>query len=548
MRQRCSIAFSNERDDFSAALSLLRMLERSDAMASEENSGQTSLGNQPGAISELLHTWRYFFLFLGLVALVAAFYAEEDWRGHRAWAKYKRELEAQGVRFDLSAHVPPSVPPEENFAVAIEQAIGMSPRYDAVSGKLRPQTRKEPYSNSWVTARMDLRAWQAAFLTLTNNNAPQSDTPTNPPPGRAQAAADVLAALSDCEAAIAELREASQRPFSRFRIVYGQDDPASILLPHLGQAKWISQVVQLRSTAELALHRTDEAFRDVMLLFSLADASRDEPLLISQLVRLSIMSIVLRPLCEGMDQWSELQLSALQQRLVPLDLCKQIRRALEAESILLGNREIDYLRGSPGKLKDLQTSFGTDAGISPLLAVAPGGWFDFEQVNYTRLFREELLPTIDVRNRQIAPSASRRLEQRFAALKGSPFAMMLRHDTFAALLLPHVTSVAQKTSFFQTGVDAATVACALQRYRLEHGRFPDTLDPLVPQFMTALPHDVINGQPLHYRRTAGDQFVLYSVGWNETDDGGTVGVSKTGDTIDQQAGDWVWASSAPTTD
>ena len=35
-----------------------------------------------------------------------------------------------------------------------------------------------------------------------------------------------------------------------------------------------------------------------------------------------------------------------------------------------------------------------------------------------------------------------------------------------------------------------------------------------------LPHDIINGQPLHYRRTDDGQFVLYSVGWDEKDDGG----------------------------
>ena len=85
----------------------------------------------------------------------------------------------------------------------------------------------------------------------------------------------------------------------------------------------------------------------------------------------------------------------------------------------------------------------------------------------------------------------------------------------------------------------ARVACALERYRLAHGEYPETLDALAPQFIEKLPHDIINGQPLHYRRTDDGQFVLYSVGWNETDDGGKVVLTK-GGSVDREKGDWVW--------
>jgi len=44
-----------------------------------------------------------------------------------------------------------------------------------------------------------------------------------------------------------------------------------------------------------------------------------------------------------------------------------------------------------------------------------------------------------------------------------------------------------------------------------------------------LPHDVVTGDSLKYRRTADGRFLLYSVGWNEKDDDG-----------DSDKGDWVW--------
>jgi hypothetical protein len=82
----------------------------------------------------------------------------------------------------------------------------------------------------------------------------------------------------------------------------------------------------------------------------------------------------------------------------------------------------------------------------------------------------------------------------------------------------------------QTLVHEALIACALERYRLAHNSYPETLDALVPQFLAQIPPDIIGGQPLHYRRTNEGKFLLYSIGWNEKDDGGKPGSDD----------DWVW--------
>ena len=67
-----------------------------------------------------------------------------------------------------------------------------------------------------------------------------------------------------------------------------------------------------------------------------------------------------------------------------------------------------------------------------------------------------------------------------------------------------------------------------------------TLDALAPSFIAAVPHDVIGGGPLKYRRTSDGLFVLYSVGWNEKDDGGVEGHRNGGSAPDFESGDWVW--------
>jgi hypothetical protein len=93
----------------------------------------------------------------------------------------------------------------------------------------------------------------------------------------------------------------------------------------------------------------------------------------------------------------------------------------------------------------------------------------------------------------------------------------------------------------QTATDQAAIACALERYRLANGQFPENLQALVPHFAAHLPNDAITGESFKYRRTDDGRFVLYSVGWNEKDDGGVPGETQ----FDRTQGDWVWEYPAP---
>jgi hypothetical protein len=61
-------------------------------------------------------------------------------------------------------------------------------------------------------------------------------------------------------------------------------------------------------------------------------------------------------------------------------------------------------------------------------------------------------------------------------------------------------------------------------YRAEKGQWPAALSDLVPAILPAVPADPwsASNAPLHYTRTA-EGFLLYSIGYNETDDGGKDG-------------------------
>ncbi len=67
---------------------------------------------------------------------------------------------------------------------------------------------------------------------------------------------------------------------------------------------------------------------------------------------------------------------------------------------------------------------------------------------------------------------------------------------------------------------AAQAGIAVERYRLANGKLPEKLDELVPRFLTAVPTDPFDGQPIRYRKLARG-FVTYSI--SDEDDPSMVG-------------------------
>jgi hypothetical protein len=88
------------------------------------------------------------------------------------------------------------------------------------------------------------------------------------------------------------------------------------------------------------------------------------------------------------------------------------------------------------------------------------------------------------------------------------------------MLLPGLQGVAQRFARFEARRRAAATAIAVERFRLAHdGHLPATLDELKPQFLTEVPKDPFDGQPLRFKPLATG-FVVYSIGANRVDDGG----------------------------
>lgn len=76
----------------------------------------------------------------------------------------------------------------------------------------------------------------------------------------------------------------------------------------------------------------------------------------------------------------------------------------------------------------------------------------------------------------------------------------------------------------------AIAAIALERYRMQHGAYPESLEALVPAFVVRPLLDPMDGKPLRYKKLPEGGFLMYSIGTDLRDDGGDILAPEAGDT------------------
>jgi hypothetical protein len=92
-------------------------------------------------------------------------------------------------------------------------------------------------------------------------------------------------------------------------------------------------------------------------------------------------------------------------------------------------------------------------------------------------------------------------------------------------LMPVVGVACEAETRARTRDALGQLGFALAAYRADHASYPESLNVLAPRYIARVPRDLFNQQPLHYKRQA-DGCLLYSVGANTKDDGGSTFASQ----------------------
>jgi len=502
-----------------------------------------------------------------LITLAALFHATENFRGRRAWERYRKDAEVRGLKLDFAAYIPKPVPDAENGAnTPFVQSWFPKPRpdgtnywptkYSDASQLITVYRRSKGSASQDDRFFTDLVAWQRAFERLKepkDRNAKKIQRNSHgvdlDAREQAAAAAVVLGELKVYEPALAELHAMSAHRKVRYPIDYKLEEPFSILLPHLAKLKGIVQTLNLQACAQLAAGQTNEAFNSIQLMLWLCDSLDDEMFLISQLVCIAGRQIAYQVIWEGLarHKWSEAQLQQIQEQLLHTDFISALDRCL-ADERAGGIAAIDWIRkkrmgGNSMAIFDDPEGIGgasRNSGGALLGWIIPNGWFYFEMKSYAQLMDQATQGAWDSPAKLMHPRVA---DQNFLGVteqfKRGPVDSVWHHYLFARLLMPALEKSSTKFARAQSTAFQVALACAVERYRLATGKYPDALAGLMPKYLTKIPHEVVSENPMHYQQTP-DGFVLYSAGWDGKDDHGEfLRAARDGE---PEKGDWVWRS------
>ncbi len=330
-------------------------------------------------------------------------------------------------------------------------------------------------------------------------------------------------------AELAALTEATKRPHCRLRREYTDTSTITPLMGMRNRARLLS----LRALIALRENNEAAALEDVLTGLRVAGHLQNEPHLLSQLLRIAWVNILMQPIWEGIQErrWNGAQLSRLQEALARIDLLSSYKVAWQFEriSMIQGFEEM-----AKKPLWSRFNVFSDDEQKSRARLLlrnlgSPQGWVFQNMVRMDRYNLKQFSEVLDSQRHRISARASDATKAEFDRTKRNPY------NELSLLIAPALGDQNLRVARTQSGLDLAVIACALERHRLEKGRYPETLAALIPTYLPKAPVDVVEGQNLHYA-PGREGFTLYSLGWNLTDEGGQVAPKGS-----ENQGDWVWS-------
>lgn len=517
-------------------------------------------------------------LTLGVLVLLASLGIWiENWTGKRALATARLRLAQAGETLDFAALLPKPVPEEVNFC-AIPPLVGITldqkqagfsiaTKLEAlrkldwfragqasVGGKSVPLLeslsfagtesggRKPPpalTTGCTVAQPLDV-AKAAGFL----RDVAYIDTAANASP------AEILASLDRLHPLLKELSDAAPvRPEAVLA------PPVVTLLPGtptvasrecLALLAKAAQALALRSQVASAAGDSVNAMHSILAIRRLVQALEGDPTLIGLIMKGGMAGY------EFNSIWSLLAGSTVDAGML-LNLQRELQRQDIMGSALQATRgelvfqvtNLEWLRHHPAeRIKVLvpEASLEVLGYEAPwwqkiLVEHIPDGWFDHTAANVIQLHAKYLRQPWQTGE----GAAIMRNFGDLDRLLGEVHGLTSPHHIVPALSLSMFWGVLRGELYTEAVQRQALLAVVLERHRLVHGKLPAHLADLVPEFLSVVPEDPMDKQPMRYRQER-DAFTLWSIGFDLRDDHGVLPDEKAARRIikPDYKGDWVW--------
>jgi hypothetical protein len=309
--------------------------------------------------------------------------------------------------------------------------------------------------------------------------------------------------------ALAQARETIKLPHSRYPMDLSWG--AATMLPHLPGLKRLSQIADYQSLLD-----AKSSAADISTIIGMARTLDTEPIIISKLVRIAMLNIAEQTLERRLnsDGMNDVELEHLGELFAESAKTNQMANALIGERAM----NIRYFRMSYVEIQKLARAGDdnpSEQGGPPLPGPRP---FIF---NLTGFFERDLRFYLQSMQTNISFAETQPINVSQISNVQEQISQTSRHNFYilSSMLLPALGTATIKEAKGLAQVRTAQTALAVERFRLANGKLPDKLSELVPQFLSAVPEDPFDGQPLRYHRLEKG-YVVYSISSDGQDNGG----------------------------
>jgi hypothetical protein len=280
-------------------------------------------------------------------------------------------------------------------------------------------------------------------------------------------------------------------------------------LEHVEGLVRLARIFALRHRVAVARGRWEEASQSLEVMLAIARSAEREAIVVGQLVRNKVLHDYFTELTTGLVKRNDTdaQLEAIQKTLSRLDFHDGLKLSL------LGDRVCGFVAfKDPSTLRDnLKNADSLPRGIDSALGRPADCRFYLQTMR--DLIEAADLPLAEGRLRALKIKA----DTDSVVYEGPIWQRMYKR--FSAELVGALPFVFNGFAGIQSRRDCAVCILALRRHHLKYRKLPENLDALVPEFLPAVPRDLLanDGAPLRFV-VAGGVVTVYSVGLDGVDD------------------------------
>lgn len=317
---------------------------------------------------------------------------------------------------------------------------------------------------------------------------------------------DVGNRVTQMAAPLDKLRQAMKAPVPNAGFRTNYFERATPFRAVQSAANWLA------SEALWDLHegRRADALVSIQAIAGLANLHREEYSLVSQMTRAAVAGLGLSLTWEALQtkKWSDEQLLALQKCWEGFDFLETAEKGMEGERCM-GRESIKKYR---------EENSLTEKRLSKLYFESI--FLDSDLLFQLRHIQDYVEQTRALRAGRPWSEVSDLLDKFDARIDALTNSLQRFRYLLTILASPHFKRAVSVSVHRETERRLTVTAIALNRCEHKYGQFPPSLDRLVPEFLTAVPQDCMNGESLRYQRKGNDPFILYSVGEDGRDDSG----------------------------